>query len=96
MQNIPIPEQEVVALDHIADDVFGLRIMMVNVFALTAPDGSWVLIDAGLPHSTSYIRSWARKKFGARERPLAIVLTHGHFDHAGAAEELAQGWDVPV
>ena len=28
--------------------------------------------------------------------PCAIFLTHGHYDHTGAAEELAQLWNVPV
>ena len=29
-------------------------------------------------------------------KPCAIFLTHGHYDHTGAAEELAQMWNVPV
>ena len=26
----------------------------------------------------------------------AIILTHGHFDHAGSALALAREWDVPI
>ena len=29
-------------------------------------------------------------------KPCAIFLTHGHYDHTGAAEELAQLWNGPV
>ena len=28
--------------------------------------------------------------------PVAILLTHGHFDHATAAEELAKEFDIPI
>ena len=28
--------------------------------------------------------------------PVAILLTHGHFDHATGAEELAQEFDIPI
>ena len=29
-------------------------------------------------------------------KPVAILLTHGHFDHATGAEELAQEFDIPI
>lgn len=28
--------------------------------------------------------------------PCAVLLTHGHYDHTGAAAALAQQWNVPV
>ncbi len=34
------------------------------------------------------------EKTGAK--PMAILLTHGHFDHAGAAEELADKYQISI
>ncbi len=56
----------------------------------------WVLIDCGMPHSKQAIMDAAEKRFGHNEKPKAIVLTHGHFDHVGSLEPLLKEWDVPV
>jgi len=42
------------------------------------------------------VRRAAAARYGAGSRPEAIILTHGHFDHAGSALALAAGWGVPV
>lgn len=93
---IEINDRDVVGLDSIAPGVLGLRILLVNVYAVSTPDG-WVLIDAGLPMSDGRIRRWAEAHFGER-KPSAIVLTHGHFDHVGAFPQILEAWhwDVPV
>jgi glyoxylase-like metal-dependent hydrolase (beta-lactamase superfamily II) len=89
-----LPPDLVTRLDYIAPGVQGLRIIFVNVFGVSHRDGSWTLIDAGLPASAPYIRRWAEESF--HFAPKAILLTHGHFDHMGAARTLANEWDVPV
>jgi glyoxylase-like metal-dependent hydrolase (beta-lactamase superfamily II) len=94
MDHVAISENQVTPLDAIAPGVLGLRIVFVNVFAVTHPDGSWTLIDAALPFSDGMIRRWAEKHFTAP--PNAIVLTHGHFDHVSAAGVLAEHWEVPI
>jgi glyoxylase-like metal-dependent hydrolase (beta-lactamase superfamily II) len=95
MDKIPIPETDVASIDHVAAELTGIRIMMVNVFAIGTA-ANWTLVDAGLPYSTDRILSWAEQRFGERSRPKSIILTHGHFDHVGALKELADHWDVPV
>lgn len=94
MDRISIPDNEVVPMDDVAAGVRGLRIAFVNVFAITHPDGSWTLIDAGLPFTASAIQNWTKKVFATP--PNAIVLTHGHFDHVSAARDLADVWNVSV
>ena len=91
---IELDDRDVVAMDDIAENVLGLRIMLVNVFAVSTPDG-WVLIDAGLPMSDGRIRRWAESYFGS-QKPSAILVTHGHFDHVGAFPKILESWDVPV
>lgn len=94
MNTIAIPEDQVVPIEQIAPDVYGLRILFVNVFGVSHPNGSWTLIDAAVPFSAALIRRWAEKQFGTP--PRAIVLTHGHFDHVSAAKELAETWQIPI
>ncbi len=93
-EGLPIGEEDVVPLDQIAPGLAGLRILFVNVYGVSNADGSWTLIDAGIPLSASRIRKWAEQQFGVP--PVAIVLTHGHFDHCGSVKDLAEGWNVPV
>ncbi len=78
-----------------------LRDVFVNLYYAAAvpeqPRGPWVLIDAGLPGSADKIKAHAEEVFGPANPPIAIVLTHAHFDHAGSLDELLKRWpDVPV
>ncbi|MDB5235455.1 MAG: hypothetical protein JWR44_2448, partial [Hymenobacter sp.] len=76
-----------------------LRDVFVNLyyaFPQDQPQGPWVLIDAGLPGSADKIKQHAEELFG-KIPPAAILLTHGHFDHAGALHGLLEAWpDVQV
>jgi glyoxylase-like metal-dependent hydrolase (beta-lactamase superfamily II) len=85
--------------DTVAPDLAYLRTGIVNVCLFGrpgAPNGSWVLIDAGIPGMAARIVRAAQEWIGPWARPAAIVLTHGHFDHVGSLHILAEQWDVPV
>lgn len=89
-----ISESMVTPMDQIAVGVEGLRIAFVNVFGVATANGSWTLIDTGLPFSATFVRNWGERTFGGPAS--AIVLTHGHFDHVSGAAELAQEWGAPI
>ena len=84
---------------QIVADVAYRQLAIVNVIFVGvegAGDGNWVLVDAGIPGSTSAICSAASARFDGKGRPACIIMTHAHFDHVGALETLASKWDVPV
>jgi glyoxylase-like metal-dependent hydrolase (beta-lactamase superfamily II) len=104
-QQIPLPpdaradHNEDAIAHQIAADLAYARIAIVNVVfygSRDAGDRGWVLIDAGLPGTKKVIQAAALERFGKDARPSAIVMTHGHFDHVGALEALAEEWDVVV
>lgn len=84
---------------QIAPDLAYRRLGIVNVvfYGLSdAGDRQWVLVDAGLMGTKSFIQSASAERFGEGARPAAIILTHGHFDHVGVLRDLAEEWDVPI
>ena len=80
--------------EHIADGVYRLCTLMVNVYFVRAASGSWALVDTGLRGYAETIRREGDRLFDSP--PLAILLTHGHFDHTGGLPSLAIRWGVPV
>lgn len=82
---------------EIRPDVYYYTNQMVNVIFVGHPeDREWVLIDAGMPKSGSTIMEVAKERFPKNDRPSAIVLTHGHFDHVGGIVKLIEEWETPV
>lgn len=82
---------------EVGNDIYYYTNQIVNVIFLGNPnEGEWVLVDAGMPKSGSKILEIAEKRFGKGNKPSAIILTHGHFDHVGGLMELVQEWKVPV
>ncbi len=81
---------------EIAPGVARVEVVFVNAYLVDVSEGSWVLVDTGLPHCAAWVRRVAQRRYGRNARPAAIILTHGHFDHAGSALALAADWDVPI
>lgn len=78
------------------DDVGRLYVGFVNVYFVGAQWKRWILVDTGLPHTSALVAQRAAQRYGVDRPPEAIILTHGHFDHAGNALALARKWDVPI
>lgn len=64
-----------------------------NVFFVRSDD-AWVLVDAGWQGDLARIEAAAEMHMAGA--PAAIILTHDHPDHAGAACRLAQRWGCRV
>ena len=88
-----VPEE---AVREVAPDLAYRRLALVNVVFFGEHDAEWVLIDAGLPGTAGMIAGSAAARFGVDRPPVAIILTHGHFDHVGALRTLAERWNVPI
>lgn len=90
------PQNEI---EKVAEGLSHLKIVFVNAYFVETPENSadsWVLVDTGMPYSGGKIIGFAEKIYGKDAPPSAIILTHGHFDHAGAALALANHWNVPI
>lgn len=82
---------------EVCNDVFYYTNQIVNVIMIGKPGSEkWVLIDAGMPKSGEEIKKVAEERFGKGNKPAAIILTHGHFDHVGGLVHLVKEWKVPV
>jgi len=81
---------------EVAPGIWSLKIVFVNIYMVATGPKEWVLIDAGLKGSACRIKKMAEDLFGADNPPAAIILTHGHFDHVGALQELLKTWNVQI
>jgi glyoxylase-like metal-dependent hydrolase (beta-lactamase superfamily II) len=98
-QSARVPDHAEGGSHELLPDLAYKRLVLVNVVFFGRPnadDRSWVLIDAGVQGSAGPIASAAEHRFRKSSRPAAIIMTHGHFDHVGALQELAERWDAPV
>ncbi|WP_088006352.1 MBL fold metallo-hydrolase [Indiicoccus explosivorum] len=65
--------------------------VQTNCYILTHHDGSCVIIDPGAEAEKIIARIEENKRV-----PLAVLLTHAHFDHIGAVDAVRGRFGVPV
>jgi hydroxyacylglutathione hydrolase len=65
--------------------------LQTNAYVLVHPNDTCLIFDPGSEGEklVSYISSQGWK-------PLAVLLTHAHFDHIGAVDDVRKRWNVPV
>jgi glyoxylase-like metal-dependent hydrolase (beta-lactamase superfamily II) len=81
----------------VAPGVWRMKDIFVNVYIIQNTQGTdWILVDAGLKSSYSKIKKMIDVVIETGAVPRSIIMTHGHFDHRGALQQLADEWRVPV
>ncbi len=68
--------------------------LMVGVWLVQEPDG-WVMVDAGAPGLEKLLLEQVLVQTGGQP-PKMLVLTHGHGDHAAAAQRIREEWKIPI
>lgn len=71
-----------------------LQLRVPNVYLLTGERA--VLVDAGGPKDVPRILSFLEAHGAAGNRLALILVTHGHWDHAGGAAGLKQATGAPI
>jgi glyoxylase-like metal-dependent hydrolase (beta-lactamase superfamily II) len=81
----------------VAPNVWRMKDIFVNVFIIqNSHSSNFVLVDTGLKSSAPKIKKMIAEVLSPAATPMAIIMTHGHFDHRGSIQQLAGEWQVPV
>ncbi|MBV8989299.1 MAG: MBL fold metallo-hydrolase [Solirubrobacterales bacterium] len=78
-----------------ADGIHRVEDSFTNWY-LVQEDRRLTVVDSGVPTSWQSLQEVLRRLGARAEDVAAVVLTHGHFDHLGFAEQARQAWNVPV
>ncbi|OBJ73399.1 MBL fold metallo-hydrolase [Mycobacterium sp. 1274756.6] len=83
-------ERDVAPGIHRVDHAF------VNLYLVEGDDGDITIVDAGFPAVWPQLTAVLADVGAAPERVRALILTHAHYDHVGAAHKLRGDWRIPV
>ncbi|MFD1203914.1 MULTISPECIES: MBL fold metallo-hydrolase [Sporosarcina] len=72
-------------------DIYPLGLIQTNCYVLSNENGDALIIDPG--DEGARLRKEIDKK---RLKPVAILLTHAHFDHIGAVDYIRDHYSIPV
>lgn len=75
-------------------DVIGPISFPVAVWLVRVANG-WTLIDTGPPETANLIISAINRVTGGSGL-RQILLTHGHYDHAGGLSAIRMAWNLPI
>lgn len=65
--------------------------LQTNAYIIEDENKECVIIDPG-SEGKRLVKNLEKKEL----RPIAILLTHAHFDHIGAVDDVREKWDCPV
>jgi len=65
--------------------------LQTNAYILSQPNGNCLIFDPG-DEGERFIHYIEQKGY----TPVAILLTHAHFDHIGAVDAVRNRWNIPV
>ncbi|WP_227395157.1 MBL fold metallo-hydrolase [Jeotgalibacillus aurantiacus] len=65
--------------------------LQTNAYLVYQKNGDCLIIDPG--EEPEKINEWVRQK---NLNPKAILLTHAHFDHIGAVDDIRVKYEIPV
>jgi hydroxyacylglutathione hydrolase len=68
-----------------------LGALQTNCYIIEGPEQSCIIFDPG--SEGKKLIKWLTKR---ELKPLAIFLTHAHFDHIGAVDAVRENYNIPV
>ncbi|QNI06957.1 MBL fold metallo-hydrolase [Mycobacterium kubicae] len=79
-----------------ADGIHRIEHAHVNLYLVEGDHGEYTVVDAGLPGVWPRLEGLLGEVGAKPDQIAAVVLTHAHFDHVGAASAIQKEWHLPV